>query len=77
MIEMKSAKSGQSFEQAMERLEEIVSTLEKDDTPLDDSMALYKEGATLAAFCSKKLQKAQQVITQIHEKPEQKKKEEK
>lgn len=37
-----------TFEQALERLESIVGTLEKGDMPLSDSLALFEEGVALA-----------------------------
>lgn len=47
-----------SFETAMKRLEEIVDALENQDTPLEESMKLYKEGATCARLCREKLEHA-------------------
>lgn len=52
-----------SFENAMKRLEEIVSALEKSETSLDESIKLFEEGTQLAGFCSKTLDEAQQKIT--------------
>lgn len=59
---MKSTKKEPTFEKAMARLEEIVGLLENGGAPLDETMALYTEGAKLAAVCSKKLDNAQQTI---------------
>ncbi len=64
---MKSAKNEQTFETAMSRLEEIVSLLENGGATLDETMALYTEGSKLAAFCSSKLEKAQQSVIKIDE----------
>ena len=36
-----------TFEKQMQRLEEIVSLLEKEDTDLETSIALYEEGLKL------------------------------
>lgn len=55
-----------SFEEALKRLEEIVSILENGDLPLDDSLKLFEEGAALSRTCNKKLDEAQQKITQIY-----------
>ena len=41
-----------SFEEAMKRLEEIVSHLEKGDIPLEESIRLFEEGSGLLALCS-------------------------
>lgn len=62
---MKNDKKAQTFEAAMERLEEIVSILENGGVPLDETMSLYAEGAKLAAECSSKLKKAEQTIIRI------------
>lgn len=43
------------FEEAMQRLEEIVAILGDGDTPLDQSLALYAEGAELIALCDRQL----------------------
>lgn len=59
---MKSEKKDLTFEQAMSRLEEIVNLLEDGGAPLDETMKLYSEGAMLAAVCSSKLKKAEQIV---------------
>ncbi len=59
------AKKKLSFEESMERLEAIASTLEQGNIPLEDALKLYEEGAGLAASCSKVLKEAQQRITEI------------
>ncbi len=43
------------FEQAMERLEDIVRRLEGGKLTLDETTALYEEGVKLAALCRGKL----------------------
>jgi exodeoxyribonuclease VII small subunit len=62
---MKSSKKEPQFEDAMARLEEIVSLLENGGAPLDETMTLYAEGAKLAAVCSSKLEKAEQTVTRV------------
>ncbi len=54
-----------TFEKAIARLEEIVNMLEKSEVSLDESMKLFEEGTKLTAFCSKKLEDAQQKITEL------------
>ena len=49
-----------TFEQQIQRLEEIVAALEKGDAQLADSLALFEEGTKLIAACSKQLE--QQVV---------------
>lgn len=53
----------QTFEQAMTRLEEIVRLLEKGDAALEESMALFEEGAKLAAQLNTQLDKAEQKVS--------------
>ena len=54
------------FEQAVARLEEIVFKLENDQQlPLEEMIALYKEGLQLAEFSQKRLTEAQLEIERI------------
>ena len=52
-----------TFEQAMGRLEEIVSQLEQGDCGLDQSLKLFEEGAKLAGQCEDLLDKAEQKVS--------------
>lgn len=52
----------QSFEQAMGRLEEIVTRLERGECDLDESLKLFEEGAKLARDCNNMLDKAEQKV---------------
>lgn len=63
-------KKTQTYEEAIARLEEIVAGLEQGDQPLDASMKLFEEGIGLLDFCSRKLEKAEQKITELSEIPE-------
>ena len=54
-----------SFEEALTRLEEIAEAMEKEETGLEESVKLYKEGVELSAFCAEKLSKAQNEVTQL------------
>ena len=54
-----------TYEKAIERLDEIVSILEKNEVSLDESLALFEEGTKLTAFCTKKLNEAKAKITEI------------
>jgi len=54
-----------SFEQAMERLEEIVRIMEKGDAPLDVSLALFEEGTALIALCAGLLDGAEQKVLRL------------
>lgn len=53
------AKKKQTFEEATERLEEIVERLEQEEISLETAVSLYKEGLTLAALCKEKLATAE------------------
>jgi exodeoxyribonuclease VII small subunit len=58
-------KKEQTFEQAMQRLRDIVQLLENGDAPLDESLRLFEEGAKLADICNSKLINAEQTIINI------------
>lgn len=54
-----------SFEEALSRLEGIVSQLEGGRVDLERSIALYEEGAALRAHCEAKLKAAEMRVEQI------------
>jgi len=47
------------FEEALARLEEIVELLDDGNLPLDESLALFKEGTKLAKSCRDLLAEAE------------------
>jgi exodeoxyribonuclease VII small subunit len=51
-----------SFEEAMERLETIVTEIESDELGLERQFELFKEGMTLARFCDAKLKEVQKSV---------------
>ena len=51
-----------AFEQALERLEEIVRALENGKEPLDTSLKLFEEGVKLVSVCKKQLDTAEQKV---------------
>ena len=53
------------FEEAMQRLQEIVGKLESGEESLEDSMKLFQEGAKLSAQCYPMLDKAEQQVAQL------------
>jgi exodeoxyribonuclease VII small subunit len=57
-----------SFEDAMARLDAIVTELEEDKLPLEQMLARYEEGVTLARFCGEKLEAAEQKVQLIAKK---------
>jgi exodeoxyribonuclease VII small subunit len=54
-----------SFEDALARLESIVQRLESGQAPLEESIALYEEGARLKALCEARLKAAQLRVEKI------------
>lgn len=54
-----------SFEDALSRLETIVSRLESGSAPLEESISLYEEGARLKAHCEQRLKAAQLRVDKI------------
>ena len=57
------AKKKLSFEQAVNRLEEIADILENQNPNLSDALSLYEEGAGLLKQCSDMLSDAKAKIT--------------
>ena len=57
----------QSFEQALNNLEQIVEKFESGELSLDDMVKEYEEGAKLAKFCLKKLEEAENKITLLND----------
>lgn len=62
---MTSLKKQQTYEEALQRLEEIVSLLENDRINLDESINLFSEGAKLIDFCNKSLENAKLKIEKL------------
>ena len=60
-----SAPTDLSFEEALQRLETIVSRLESGQAPLEESITLYEEGARLKAHCESRLKAAQLRVEKI------------
>lgn len=54
-----------SFEEALERLNEIVKALEHSDAPLDDSLKLFEEGVALVKQCNDQIDQAEAKIKQL------------
>lgn len=52
----------QTFEQALERLEQITRQLEEGDLPLEESLKIFDEGVKLADYCNQKLGEAQKKV---------------
>lgn len=56
-------KKNPTFEERLERLQAIVGILESGSSPLEQSVALYKEGLLHAAACREQLEKARHDIS--------------
>ena len=54
-----------NFEQAINRLEELVKELEEGEVPLEKALEAFEEGQVLIKFCEKKLQVAEQTLKQL------------
>jgi exodeoxyribonuclease VII small subunit len=54
-----------SFEEAMQALEAVVTQLERGDVALEQSIALYEQGAKLKAHCADKLKDAEEKVELI------------
>ena len=59
-----------SFEENINRLEEIVALLEKGDAPLSDSLALFQEGTGLVTVCTALLDEAEQQVVKLQKGPD-------
>ena len=58
-------KPTESFEQQLERLNDIVRLLDAEETPLEESMKLYEEGIVLVEKCVTYLSEARQKIKEL------------
>ena len=54
-----------TFEESMQRLEQIVTQLERGEAPLNESLALFEEGMKLAAECGQQLDQAEQAVVKL------------
>ncbi len=57
------AMAEKKFEEALERLEEIVEQLETGELPLDQALKIFEEGMKLIKFCSGKLEEAEKKVS--------------
>jgi len=56
-----------TFEEAMERLNEIVERLERGNVGLEESLTLFEEGLKLHKFCSEKLKELELKLIEVQE----------
>ncbi|MDQ0244381.1 exodeoxyribonuclease VII small subunit [Priestia abyssalis] len=54
-----------SFEEAMEKLEEIVTKLEEGDVPLEKAIQHFQEGMEISKFCHERLQQIEKQMEHV------------
>lgn len=59
-----------TFEESMQRLEQIVRAMERGDVPLEESLKLFQEGTDLVRSCSQLLENAQLQVKKIATAPD-------
>ena len=59
-----------TFEQSMQRLEQIVRAMERGDVPLEESLKLFQEGTDLVSRCGKLLDEAELQVKRIMTAPD-------
>jgi exodeoxyribonuclease VII small subunit len=52
-----------TYEEALKRLEEVLQSLERNDCPLEEALALYQEGMALVRYGREKLADAESKIS--------------
>ncbi len=54
-----------AFEEALERLEKIVTQMESGDLKLEDSLKLFEEGMKLTRVCHQRLDEVEKKVKQL------------
>ena len=54
-----------TFEENLQRLEQIVRTMERGEAPLEESLKLFLEGTELVRACGKLLDEAQLQVKKV------------
>lgn len=62
---MPDAPDDRSFEDTLNRLEQIVEDLEDDPPGLEEALDTYEEGVTLANECLRRLEEAEQRMSEL------------
>lgn len=65
MTGRKKSAGSESFEEALARLEEIVTLLERGEVPLEDGLCLFEEGVVLSRRCHEMLRSAEARISRL------------
>ena len=58
-------KDEMKFEDKMNKLEELVTELEKDDIKIDESIEVYKEAMKLVTECDKQLKDIEEQVSKM------------
>ena len=64
------SKQNKSFEENMQRLEQIVRALERGEASLEESLKLFQEGTALVDSCGKLLDEAELQVKKIASAPD-------
>ena len=64
------SKKKMTFEESMNRLEQIVRSMERGDVALEESLKLFQEGTELVRSCQKLLDDAQMQVKMIMSAPD-------
>ena len=59
------ASKNPTFEESMQRLEQIVTQLERGEAPLDQALALFEEGTGLVKTCNGLLDEAELKVVRL------------
>ena len=59
------ARKKEKFEEALQKLEAIVTQMEEGDLPLEETLKAFEEGVKLARFCANKLDEAERKVERL------------
>ncbi|HEX4084996.1 MAG TPA: exodeoxyribonuclease VII small subunit [Chthoniobacteraceae bacterium] len=62
---MAAKKNAETFESAMERIEQIAARMESGELPLEELVVEYEEGLRLVKLCSDRLEEAEKRLQTI------------
>ncbi len=63
-------KENKTFEENLQRLEQIVRTMERGEAPLEESLKLFQEGTELVRCCGKLLDEAELQVKKVMTAPD-------
>lgn len=63
-------KENKTFEENLQRLEQIVRAMERGDVPLEESLKLFREGTDLVRDCGRMLDEAQLQVNKVMTAPD-------